>query len=175
MGKYSCAIGPCNEKSYDKSEGVKFFHIQHFSEENKLAVKRKILSTRKDISSINDIKDVKICSRHFQNGDKKGLPTIIPKVINGQVVWPEDSSKPRRPLKRHSNFAVDVTSGVEPSPKLRKVSTTATNSRLALDRSPKLNAKLQKIKHSIASSPPKLVSIERSLGFLSYYDDILVL
>ncbi len=156
MGKYSCAIGPCNEKSYDKSEGVKFFHIQHFPEQNKLAVKRKILSTRKDISSINDIKDVKICSRHFLNGDKTNLPTIIPKLVGGQVVWPEDFPKPRRSLKRH----LDVNSEVELRPKLKKRSKTDTQSGPALDQSPKLSAKLQQIKQTIAKSPPKLVGME---------------
>ncbi len=156
MGKYSCAIGPCKEKSYNKSEGVKFYHVQSIPEQNKLAVKRKILSTRKDISSIEDIKDLKICSRHFPNGDKKGLPTIIPKIVNGEVIWPNDSSKPRRVLKRHSEDAPDV----PPCPKKQKTQSESgvrQKKGVTSNKSPKLSAKLKKIKLSINKTPPKLI------------------
>ena len=81
MGKYSCAIGGCPEKSYAKSPGVKFFYLATLTDENvKNAWKDKILSTRADISNRNQINDVAICSRHFVDGDKRNLPTIIPKV-----------------------------------------------------------------------------------------------
>ena len=151
MGKYSCAIGPCQEKSYRKSEGVKFFHIKNFPDKNKIAIKRKILSTRKDISSINDINDVVICSRHFPKGDKTKLPSIIPKVVDGKVIWPENFAKPRRALKRHAD-SID-----EHKPKIQKAVESRAKTPHSSTKSPKLAAKLQRIKSSISKTPPKLI------------------
>ena len=95
MGKYSCAIGGCPEKSYAKSPGVKFFYLATLTDENvKNAWKDKILSTRADISNRNQINDVAICSRHFVDGDKRNLPTIIPKVNSKkEVIWPEQKTR----------------------------------------------------------------------------------
>ena len=95
MGKYSCAIGGCPEKSYAKSAGVKFFYLATLTDENvKNAWKDKILSTRADISNRNQINDVAICSRHFVDGDKRNLPTIIPKVNSKkEVIWPEQKTR----------------------------------------------------------------------------------
>ena len=95
MGKYSCAIGGCPEKSYAKSPSVKFFYLATLMDENvKNAWKDKILSTRADISNRNQINDVAICSRHFVDGDKRNLPTIIPKVNSKkEVIWPEQKTR----------------------------------------------------------------------------------
>jgi hypothetical protein len=99
MGRYSCAIGPCNEKTYKKSEGVKFFHLNSITAQHRDVVKRKIFTTRKDLKSVTQIKDAMICSRHFPNGDKRKMPTIIPRLVGGKLVWPEEPTKRRPPVR----------------------------------------------------------------------------
>ena len=58
MGRYSCAIGPCDEKSYKKSDGVQFFRLIFAPPNMKNVWKTKIMDTRKDIKSMDDIKNV---------------------------------------------------------------------------------------------------------------------
>ena len=134
MGRYSCAIGSCTEKSYgrDKSDGVKFFHVKNFPSQNRTAVKKKILLTRKDIKSLDDIKDMKICSRHFPDGNKHSLPTIIPKLENGKSIWPD--IKTRRSIVKTSTVNTETQKG--------DVS---------------LQSKLDNINSSMTKTPPKLV------------------
>ncbi len=133
MGRYSCAIGSCTEKSYgrDKSDGVKFFHVKNFPSQNRTAVKKKILLTRKDIKSLDDIKDMKICSRHFPGGNKHSLPTIIPKLENGKSIWPDIKS--RRNIVRSTDDTAKPNECVS------------------------LQSKLDNINSSMMKTPPKLL------------------
>ena len=134
MGRYSCAIGSCTEKSYgrDKNDGVKFFHVKNFPSQNRVAVKKKILQTRKDIKTLDDIKDMKICSRHFPDGNKHSLPTIIPKLENGTSIWPDVKS--RRNIARNS---------MDDTPKPKECVS--------------LQSKLDNVTLSMTKTPPKLV------------------
>ena len=78
MGRYRCAIGGCPEKTYRHQPGVRFFHVKTTPEPLKGIWKEKIFATRADIGSVDQINDVMICSRHFENGDKNTVPTIFP-------------------------------------------------------------------------------------------------
>lgn len=93
MGRYSCAIGGCEEKTYKKSKGVKFYHMKGFSGTHAVAVKEFFLNTRLDLTNVSEIKDSVICSQHFEDGDKNNLPTIIPRKISGKVEWPSPKKK----------------------------------------------------------------------------------
>ena len=150
MGKYSCAIGGCPEKSYAKSPGVKFFYLATLTDENvKNAWKDKILSTRADISNRNQINDVQaICSRHFVDGDKRNLPTIIPKVNSKkEVIWPEQ--KTRRTIIRKLPFTSPVSTTKQPK------ESPPTNSQ---PHTPlPLKDKLLKIQSALNATPPKEV------------------
>ena len=120
MGKYSCAIGGCTEKSYAKSPGVKFFYLATLSDESvKNAWKDKILSTRSDISNRTQINDVAICNRHFVDGDKRNLPTIIPKMNSKkELIWPEQKTRRTIIRKLPFNSPDSVTKQPKESPRI---------------------------------------------------------
>ena len=105
MGLYSCAIGGCEEKTYRKSAGVKFFYLKNIKDEKVVkAWKDRILSTRSDIKHRWQINDVAICSRHFPDGDERNMPTIIPKPTgNKERKWPE--KKERRSIIRQLQYS----------------------------------------------------------------------
>lgn len=153
MGRQSCAIGACPEKSYRKSEGVKFFNLKWIKDETiKRAWKKKILATREDIKSEACLNDVAICSRHFVDGDKRNLPTIIPRFIDGEIIWPDSKATNRKlPLRR------TLWSATPPD------ETTASCSGSSTDTQPctttPLSAKLTKICTQLSSSPPKEVHV----------------
>ncbi len=85
MGRYRCAIGGCPEKTYRCQAGIKFFSVKSTAEPLRSAWKEKIMKTRPDISSVTQIYDYMICSRHFLNGDKNQVPTLFPNVTEEHV------------------------------------------------------------------------------------------
>ncbi|KAL5008360.1 hypothetical protein ScPMuIL_013941 [Solemya velum] len=97
----SCAIGACEEKTYEHSKDVKFFYLRNLKEE-KRAWKLKIAKTRKDSESIGD--HVAICNRHFVDGDKRNLPTIIPRKVNGEIIWPNQTPSRRIVIRKQLDF-----------------------------------------------------------------------
>ena len=144
MGRYSCAIGGCDEKTYDRSTGIKFFHIKHFSGDQKNRITDKILATRMDLN-VNKIKDVVVCSRHFPEGDKTKYPLIIPRKVNGIIVWPNETI-PRRKIVRTSPF-----------PSATSTVTTTTSTPLTSKHT--TGEKLDTLMASCNESPEKVVSL----------------
>ena len=146
--RQSCAIGPCPEKTYKHSEGVKFYNIRNISDiETKKAWKKKNLSTRADLKSADQIKDAVICSRHFEDGDKRNLPTIIPRKVGQEIVWPEKYER-RWLIRRQLPFSKGSSA--------ETVSSTSTPVR----QSPEsvLQTKLSTIKKALDKAPPQMVS-----------------
>ena len=151
MVRQSCAIGPCPEKTYKRSEGVKFFNIKYIdNQEIKSAWKKKIIATRADIKSESDLKDAVVCSRYFVDGDKRNLPTIIPRIIGGKLVWPDVSSGRRPLVRRQLPFESSKTKEI-PSVRIDHLDPPSQN-----DGTEK---KLLYLKTLLESSPEKLVSL----------------
>lgn len=105
--RYSCAIGGCNEKTYSKSTGVKFFHVKNFVGEQQIAVKTRILNTRKDLKNIGQIKDYVICSRHFPGGDKTKKPSLIPKIVGEEIVWPKSGNERKAVIRNNKEDPIE--------------------------------------------------------------------
>ena len=144
-------LGLVPEKTYKRSEGVKFFNIKYIdNQEIKSAWKKKIIATRADIKSESDLKDAVVCSRYFVDGDKRNLPTIIPRIIGGKLVWPDVSSGRRPLVRRQLPFESSKTKEI-PSVRIDHLDPPSQN-----DGTEK---KLLYLKTLLESSPEKLVSL----------------
>lgn len=163
MGLYSCAIGGCDEKTYRKTGGVKFFYLKSLKDEATIkAWKDRILSTRSDIKYRWQINDIAICSRHFIDGDKRNIPSIIPKTDNkNRVVWPV--KKERRKIVRKLNYSPKInkqstgTDNVNFKCKQTTGSSSTVSTGVILDLP--LTEKLSSIKAAVCQTPPKEVII----------------
>lgn len=153
MVRQSCAIGPCPEKTYQRTEGVKFFNVKYIKDPIiKQAWKKRILSTRADLKNESQINDAVICSRHFVDGDNRNLPTIIPKKVGNNIVWPENVQNRRVVVRRQLNYQSSASCS---SSKNDDVDSSMGPSDLALDDS--LDSKLQSLQEVLDFSPPKVV------------------
>jgi hypothetical protein len=161
MGLYSCAIGGCDEKTYRRSKDVKFYYLKNIKDAKVAkAWKDRILSTRADIRHRDDINDVAICSRHFPDGDKRNLPSIIPK----QKIWPEKKQRRlivRRKLSYQPTSTFTTTEERQHEQEDEICSNASSNSMNTDDShgSPPLAKKLCLIRSSILKTPPKEVKI----------------
>ena len=161
--RQSCAIGPCPEKTYNHSEGVKFYNIRNISDpETKKAWKKKILSTRADLKSADQIKDAVICSRHFENGDKRNLPTIIPRKVGKDIVWPETSDR-RLLIRRQLSFS-----------KTSAPSVSSTSTHVRQSSESVLQCKINTLKRALDTSPPQMVSYYYYNHYYLYYLSFVV-
>ena len=140
----SSAIGACDEKTYKHSEGVKFFYLRNLKDDIKRAWKRKILETRKDQNVIGD--HVAICSRHFVDGDKRNLPTIISRIVNGDVIWPNQIPSRRIISKKQLDFG-----------QFKVLETPSPKSSETITRSPPFSEKVRRLHASSAKIPAKEV------------------
>ncbi|XP_069103137.1 uncharacterized protein [Argopecten irradians] len=153
MVRQSCAIGPCPEKTYKKSEGVTFLYMINVKDNDlKRAWKDRILNTRKDVRSRDELNHVAICSRHFKDGDPSNIPTIIPKIHGGEVVWPE-TEKPRPKVIRR---ALDFNDSASPPSSPPDVESEPPPSLTPKFKS-ELQQKLDQIRTVMTESPPKIV------------------
>ena len=151
MVRQSCAIGPCPEKTYNRSTGVKFFNIKYIADNQiKSAWKRKILSTRADIKSESDLHDAVICSRHFIDGDKRNLPTIIPRKVGDKIIWPETNPERRMVVRKQLIFSATS------SPPNNDNDTCQNNES---ESASNWKSKLVQLQQTLDNSPPKLVCI----------------
>ena len=167
MGLYSCAIGGCDEKTYRRSTGVKFFYLKNIKDETTLkAWKDRILSTRSDIKHRWEIKDVAICSRHFPDGDKRNMPTIIPKKVGNQQIWPVVSE--RRSVVRKLPYSTPMSSCSHDEIQGHNMD---LNQGSTCAESPPLKTKLSALISSMDKTPPKeVISVYNgySLLFIKY-------
>ena len=108
-----------------------------------------VLETRKDTKDIGD--NVAVCSRHFVNGDKRYLPTIIPRKVNGEIIWPQETI-PRRHIRKQLSY----------TPVNRPItlaeSSPTDHSNHVKENSPPFSTKLKRLHEAIDESPEKEVS-----------------
>ena len=87
-------------------------------------------------------------SRHFVDGDKRNLPTIIPRMVNRDVIWPNQTPGRRIISKKQLDFG-QFKVPETPSPK---------SSETSLTRSPPFSEKVKRLHASSVKSPAKEVT-----------------